>query len=101
MSIWSQCLLQESASVTIELLSLFHDYSLSLILMILFFVGGVSVSMLYNSYISDYVIVTSVEVIWTVIPMFILLFLAVPSLRVLYFIDDVDPYFTFKILGRQ
>jgi len=33
--------------------------------------------------------------------MIVLFFLAVPSLRVLYFMDDVDPYLTLKVTGRQ
>lgn len=84
-----------------ELLSLFHDYSLSIILIILVSVSGVSLSILTNGLISNYLIVTSVEVIWTVVPMFILLFLAVPSVRILYYLDDRDPYFTLKVIGRQ
>lgn len=35
------------------------------------------------------------------VPIFVLLFLAIPSLRVLYYIDDIDPYVTFKAIGRQ
>jgi hypothetical protein len=46
-----------------ELLSLFHDYALSILGGILVFVAGVSLSILINSFVSDSVIVTSVEVI--------------------------------------
>lgn len=84
-----------------ELLSLFHDYSLSIILMILVFVRGVSLSMLTNFFISDYLIGVSIEVVWTVVPIVILLFLAVPSVRILYYLDDSDPYFRLKVIGRQ
>lgn len=84
-----------------ELLSLFHDYALSILGGILVFVAGLSLSMLTNRLVSDFVIVTSVEVVWTVVPIIVLFFLAIPSLRVLYFIDDVDPYVTLKVLGRQ
>lgn len=101
MSVWSQVLLQESVSSTMELLSLFHDYSLSIISMILVFVGGLSVSIVCSSYFSDSVIVTLVEVVWTVIPMLILVFLVIPSLRILYFMDDNDPYLTLKVVGHQ
>lgn len=46
-----------------EFLSLFHDYSLAIILGILVFVGGLSVSIVFNSFLSDSVIATVVEVI--------------------------------------
>jgi cytochrome c oxidase subunit 2 len=101
MPVWSQLLFQERIRLRIELLSLFHDYTLAIITRILVFVGGLSLSILFNKYVSDFIIVTSVEVIWTIIPIVVLLFLAVPSLRVLYYIDDVDPYITLKVTGRQ
>lgn len=46
-----------------EFLSLFHDYSLAIILGILVFVGGLSLSMVFNSFFSDSVILTIVEVV--------------------------------------
>ena len=63
MSVWSQCLLQERARIKMELLSLFHDYSLSIILIILVFVGGISFSMLTNSFVSDYLIGIFIEMV--------------------------------------
>lgn len=101
MSFWSQLLLQERSSSTIQLLSLFHDYSLIIILVILTFVRGVSISMITNKLISDSIIVTMVEVIWTIIPIIILLLLVVPSLQILYFIEEMDPYLTLKVTGNQ
>lgn len=101
MSVWSQLLLQESADTGVELLSMFHDYSLSIIVSILTFVGGISLSILFNSLVSDSVIVTLIEVVWTVIPIFVLFFLAIPSLRILYYMDETDPYITLKVTGRQ
>ena len=101
MSVWSQFLLQERIRIRIELLSLFHDYSLAIITMVLIFVTGISLSIISNKFISDFVIITTIEVIWTVVPVIILLFLAIPSLRVLYHIDDTDPYLTLKVVGRQ
>jgi len=42
------------------------------------------------------------EVVWTVIPVIILIAIAVPSYRVLYFTDKVaDPELTLKITGNQ
>lgn len=101
MSVWSQLLLQERVSPTIELLSLFHDYSLAIISMILVFVGVLTLSIVLNGFTADSGITTMVEVVWTVIPMIILVFLAIPSLKILYLIDDNEPYVTLKIIGRQ
>lgn len=84
-----------------ELLSSFHDYSLAIIVIILTFVTGVSVSLMYNSIISDSVIITIVEVIWTIIPVVILVFLVVPSLQILYYMEENDPFLTLKVIGNQ
>ena len=46
-----------------ELLSLFHDYSLAIITIILIFVGGMTLSLVSNSLLSDKLIVTIVELI--------------------------------------
>lgn len=101
MSFWSQILLQERNSPTIQLLSLFHDYSLSIILIIVRFVFGVRFFIIINRIISRSPIVTLVEVIWTILPIIVLIFLAIPSLQILYYIEETDPYLTLKVIGNQ
>ncbi len=45
---------------------------------------------------------TTVEILWTVIPIVILVVIAIPSFRLLYFEDRaVDPEFTVKATGKQ
>lgn len=45
---------------------------------------------------------TTLELIWTIVPTFILLAIAVPSFSLLYSIDEViDPTITVKIIGHQ
>lgn len=101
MSVWIQVLFQESYSFTTQLLSLFHDYSLAIILMILRFVSVISVSIVFNKFISDSVIITLVEVVWTVVPVIILVSLAIPSLQILYYMEENDPFLTLKVVGHQ
>lgn len=43
-----------------------------------------------------------IEIVWTIIPIFILIFLAIPSLKILYLTDEINnPIFTFKVIGHQ
>lgn len=63
MSLWAQIQFQERYSSIIKSLSLFHDYSLRLIIIILVFVAGVSLSIVVNTLISDSIIITIVEVV--------------------------------------
>lgn len=45
---------------------------------------------------------TTIEIIWTVLPAFILLFIAVPSFALLYAMDEIiDPVLTVKVIGHQ
>nr|YP_011014793.1 cytochrome c oxidase subunit 2 [Membranipora villosa]WQB41566.1 cytochrome c oxidase subunit 2 [Membranipora villosa] len=92
---------QESCSLGMFLLSSFHDFSLAVILFILTFVGGLTYSVVYNNHISSDSVGVTMEVVWTVIPMFILGILALPSLKILYFLEESNPVFTFKALGHQ
>lgn len=101
MSLWSQLLLQERNSLTIQLLSLFHDYSLAIITIILTFVTIVSIFIIINKLISYSPIITLVEVIWTIIPIIILIILVIPSLQILYYIEENDPFLTLKVTGHQ
>lgn len=43
-----------------------------------------------------------IEIIWTVIPIFILIILVLPSLKILYLLDEIiRPILTIKVLGNQ
>jgi cytochrome c oxidase subunit 2 len=45
---------------------------------------------------------TAIEIAWTVLPILILVIIAIPSFRLLYFSDKaVDPAFTVKVTGHQ
>lgn len=44
----------------------------------------------------------NLEIIWTILPAVILLFIALPSFSLLYSLDEVvEPSFTFKVIGHQ
>lgn len=45
---------------------------------------------------------TVIEIIWTVIPGIILIIIGIPSLKLLYAIEDhIDPLLTLKVIGHQ
>jgi len=44
----------------------------------------------------------TIEVIWTILPAVVLLFIALPSLRLLYLLDEIrKPIITLKTIGHQ
>lgn len=62
----------------------------------------------YHNYLDEFLIVrkitqnVNIELIWTIIPMIIIIFLAIPSFILLYSIDEVNTAkLTIKVLGYQ
>nr|YP_001905912.1 cytochrome c oxidase subunit II [Antedon mediterranea]CAL50589.1 cytochrome oxidase subunit II [Antedon mediterranea] len=103
MATWLQLGFQDASSPLMEELIYFHDYVLIILVLItiIVFYGLFSLLFIYstNRFFLDSQII---ETIWTVVPAFILVFIAFPSLQLLYLIDEVnDPCLTIKALGHQ
>nr|QVX31159.1 cytochrome c oxidase subunit 2 [Drieschia cf. elegans BG-2021] len=103
MSAWGQLYFQDAASpIMLQLIS-FHDHAMLIITLIMAFVSYAFMSLMTNKFICNNIFeAQEVETIWTILPAIILLFLALPSLRLLYLMDEVtDPSFTLKTIGHQ
>nr|WNH21182.1 cytochrome c oxidase subunit II [Calotomus carolinus] len=99
----SQLGFQDAASPVMEELLHFHDHALMIVFLISTFVLYIIVAMvstkLTNSYILDS---QEIEIIWTILPAIILILIALPSLRILYLMDEInDPHLTIKAMGHQ
>ena len=100
--------LQEAASPTMERIESFHDLLLYVITAITVFVLVLLVYVILrfnkkaNPTPSDTTHNTAIEIIWTVVPVIILLLIAIPSFKLLYFADRVEnPDITIKAIGNQ
>lgn len=100
---WKEIGFQEGISPLIEQLVFFHDHIIIILVLIISIVGYCIVRIFYGKYINRYLLENqSIEIIWTVLPVFILLFIAFPSLRLLYLLDEVNsPRLTLKVVGHQ
>nr|YP_010865892.1 cytochrome c oxidase subunit II [Cerapanorpa byersi]WGT92104.1 cytochrome c oxidase subunit 2 [Cerapanorpa byersi] len=103
MSTWSNLGLQNSASPLMEQLTFFHDHTMLIVIMITVLVGYMMSSLFFNTYTNRYLLESQgIEVIWTILPAITLIFIALPSLRLLYLLDEVsDPAITLKTIGHQ
>nr|YP_009565383.1 cytochrome c oxidase subunit II [Encyrtus infelix]QBA96085.1 cytochrome c oxidase subunit II [Encyrtus infelix]QBA96098.1 cytochrome c oxidase subunit II [Encyrtus infelix] len=103
MSLWGGMLLQDGNSAVMENLILFHDHSMIIILMILILIFYFFVCMILNKFINRYMFEGQlIEMVWTIFPVFMLLFLAIPSLNILYLSDEIyHSYLSVKVLGHQ
>jgi cytochrome c oxidase subunit 2 len=81
----------------------FHDQVMFILIIIITTVLWLIIKALsgkaYHRYLVDG---TLLEIIWTIIPAIILILIALPSLKLLYLMDEVmDPALTIKAIGHQ
>nr|AOY39814.1 cytochrome c oxidase subunit 2 [Curculionoidea sp. 1 KM-2015] len=103
MANWKMLMLQDSASPLMEQLMFFHDHTLMILIMITILVGQMMMSMLYNKYTNRFLLEGQmIETIWTILPAVVLIFIAFPSLRLLYILDENhNPLITIKTIAHQ
>nr|WNH38380.1 cytochrome c oxidase subunit II [Bolinichthys supralateralis] len=99
----SQLGLQDAASPIMEELIHFHDHALVVMIFVstlVFYMIITTVSTkLTNSHLFDS---QEIEVVWTFVPGLVLVLIALPSLRILYLMDEIsDPHLTIKAIGHQ
>nr|URX53644.1 cytochrome c oxidase subunit II [Kalotermitidae sp. 4 AB-2022a] len=103
MTTWANMNLQDSASPVMEQLISFHDHTLMIITMIITVVTYMMITLMYNKNINRFMLEGQmIEVAWTILPAIILIFIAIPSLRLLYLMDEIQkPTLTLKAIGHQ
>ena len=99
---------QEAASPVMELINSFHDFLLIIIISIAAFVTALMIYVMvkFNEKANPVPTKTThntiLEVIWTVVPIMILVVIAIPSFRLLYYMDKTTtPEMTLKVTGSQ
>nr|YP_002791188.1 cytochrome c oxidase subunit II [Blanus cinereus]ABZ79343.1 cytochrome c oxidase subunit II [Blanus cinereus] len=99
----SQLGFQNATSPIMEELLHFHDHALMVAVLIsslvLYMISAMITTKLTNTSTTD---AQMVEIIWTILPALTLILIALPSLRILYLMDEVEnPHLTIKALGHQ
>nr|YP_009754844.1 cytochrome c oxidase subunit II [Myonycteris torquata]QIP52944.1 cytochrome c oxidase subunit II [Myonycteris torquata] len=94
---------QDATSPIMEELLHFHDHALMIVFLIsslvLYLISVMLTTSLTHTSTMD---AQEVETIWTVLPAMILIMIALPSLRILYMMDEINnPYLTVKTMGHQ
>ncbi len=86
-----------------EELIFLHDFINLVLIFIISFVGYIMISIIKNSFINKNLLeIQIVESIWTIIPAVILVQIALPSLLLLYMLDEsIDRSLTLKAIGHQ
>nr|UDN38938.1 cytochrome c oxidase subunit II [Pseudogastromyzon lianjiangensis] len=99
----SQLGFQDAASPVMEELLHFHDHALMIVFLISTLVLYIIVAMVSTKLTNKYILDSQeIEIVWTVLPAVILILIALPSLRILYIMDEInDPHLTIKAMGHQ
>nr|AGP50178.1 cytochrome c oxidase subunit II [Phylloxerina salicis] len=100
---WMKMNFQNSNSPLMEQLIFFHDHTIFIILMIMFMITYMMIFLIMNKNINNKILENQfIEMIWTSLPPVILIFIALPSLHLLYLMDEIkSPMMTIKIIGHQ
>nr|YP_010713844.1 cytochrome c oxidase subunit II [Aristaeopsis edwardsiana]WDD39064.1 cytochrome c oxidase subunit 2 [Aristaeopsis edwardsiana] len=103
MATWGHLGFQDSASPLMEQLIFFHDHAMVVLILITTLVGYMMATLFFNTLTNRFLLEgQTIEIIWTVLPAVILVFIALPSLRLLYLLDEVNsPSVTLKTIGHQ
>lgn len=103
MPTWNHLSFQDRSRSTIEQLIFFHDYSMVWLIVIssfILYIIGFSINNKFTNLILNEG--QTIETVWTILPSFILIIIAIPSLRILYLIEElINPQFTIKAIGHQ
>nr|YP_010839090.1 cytochrome c oxidase subunit II [Pachycondyla annamita]WGF22855.1 cytochrome c oxidase subunit 2 [Pachycondyla annamita] len=95
--------LQNSNSPIYDMMIFFHDFTMMIIIFITLMIFYILVSIMFNKLINRNLLNGHlIELIWTIIPMFILIFIAMPSIKILYLTDEINSTnLTVKTIGHQ
>nr|NP_033653.1 cytochrome c oxidase subunit II [Terebratulina retusa]CAB59843.1 cytochrome oxidase subunit 2 [Terebratulina retusa] len=103
MTSWNTWGFQDASSPVMEQLVFFHDYAMMILVLIMIMVGYATALLMSNKLTCRNLLEShQLEISWTILPSIILISLALPSLRILYLMDEVtDPALTLKAIGHQ
>nr|YP_010478226.1 cytochrome c oxidase subunit II [Nesophrosyne sp. 302 GMB-2012]UVI59670.1 cytochrome c oxidase subunit II [Nesophrosyne sp. 302 GMB-2012] len=104
MSLWNMISFQDPATPIMEQLIIFHDHAMMILTMITIAVLFMISSLLTNKKLINRNILESqmIEFIWTIFPALMLITIALPSLKILYLLEEINkPLISMKAIGHQ
>nr|QVJ97786.1 cytochrome c oxidase subunit II [Macrophya dolichogaster] len=103
MTTWTNFSLQDANSPMMEQLMFFHDHAMTVLILIISSILYLMMSMMFNKFINKNLLnQQNIEMIWTISPTFLLIFIALPSIHLLYLTDEMNyPLLTIKAIGHQ
>nr|YP_010411919.1 cytochrome c oxidase subunit II [Notostomum cyclostomum]URP31053.1 cytochrome c oxidase subunit II [Notostomum cyclostomum] len=103
MSFWTQMYMQDPITPSMSLIIQFHDSVMMTLTLVTTIISYIMIYLFVNKLISRYIFeAQEIETIWTILPGLILIALALPSIRLLYIMDEsFINSITVKTIGHQ
>nr|YP_010726232.1 cytochrome c oxidase subunit II [Gilpinia tabulaeformis]WDY84707.1 cytochrome c oxidase subunit II [Gilpinia tabulaeformis] len=103
MMTWSSMNFQNANSPIMEQMIFFHDYTMIILILITMSIMYLMMMMMMNKFTNKNLLnKQNIEIIWTITPTILLIFIAMPSIHLLYLTDEINkPLITIKIIGHQ
>lgn len=100
---WKILRFQDATSPIIEQLIMFHDHTMIILIIITTAVLYILASIALNKFNNRMLLEGQlIELIWTLIPAVLLIVIALPSLKILYLLEEISkPIITIKAIGHQ
>nr|UJG45464.1 cytochrome c oxidase subunit II [Ceraclea annulicornis] len=100
---WYPLSFLDSNSPLMEQLIFFHDHTMMILTLITILIFYNMMLIFFNKFLNRYLLQNHVlELVWTISPTLTLIFIAFPSLKLLYLIDEMKtPLITLKTIGHQ
>nr|YP_010478270.1 cytochrome c oxidase subunit II [Nesophrosyne sp. 23 GMB-2012]UVI59714.1 cytochrome c oxidase subunit II [Nesophrosyne sp. 23 GMB-2012] len=103
MALWNMIGFQDPVAPIMEQLIMFHDHTMMILIMITMAVLYMMSSLLTNKLINRNMLESQmIELTWTILPAFMLITIALPSLKILYLLEEMNkPMISLKAIGHQ
>lgn len=95
--------MQNANSLTSELIIFFHDFTMIILIFITSIILFSIIFLIFNKITNRFLLQGHlIEIIWTISPIIILIFIAIPSLKILYITEENNQNkLTVKCIGHQ
>lgn len=100
---WLSLGFQDRSSPAMGELFCLHDHVIVIMMRIIILISYIITYLIYRGFYYKFLSEgTFIETVWSLVPAFLLIILVLPSIKVLYIVEDVNtPSFTFKIIAHQ
>nr|WRK21403.1 cytochrome c oxidase subunit II [Acostemma sp.] len=103
MATWKMFSFQDAVSPIMEQLIMFNDHTMIILIMITTTVMYIMIMTMMNNMPNRFLLEGQViELVWTIIPAILLIIIVMPSLKILYLLEEMNkPIITMKAIGHQ